>query len=107
MAIQYPPFAAWTENNHSGAVIIVTTLCMFYWLIPGVMQQAIFLARDLRFTYTGAMFILSMASGTALDKLAARILLIRIVGLWSPTVDTRLGRLSLWLRPTSDYSSTG
>ncbi|KAK4977546.1 hypothetical protein LTR42_001916 [Elasticomyces elasticus] len=63
MVTQYPPFAGWSDDDHSSAIIIVTALCLFYWLIPGVVQQGIFYSRGLRFTLGEATFIVSMGSG--------------------------------------------
>ena len=60
MATQYSPIAVWNDDDHSGPVIIATTLCLFYWLIPGIIQQALSLYRDPRFTDTGVTFALSM-----------------------------------------------
>ena len=60
MATQYPPVAIWSADDRSGPIIIVTTLCMFYWLIPGILQQTLSLAHDIRFTWAEGVFMLSM-----------------------------------------------
>jgi len=60
MATQYPPVATWSDDDHSGPIIIVTTLCTFYWLIPGILQQTLSLAHDIRFTWAEGVFMLSM-----------------------------------------------
>jgi len=60
MVIQDPPFAVWSDDDHSGPILIVTTICLFYWLIPGIIQQWMTHPRDARFTYSEVTFILSM-----------------------------------------------
>ena len=60
MSTAYPPFAVWSDHDHSGPVIIATTLCMFYWLALGTIQQGIVLAHNTRLTLAEGIFILSM-----------------------------------------------
>ena len=55
-----PPFAIWSDKDHSGPVIIATTVCMFYWLIPGILQQIIALVHNIRFTWADGLFTVSM-----------------------------------------------
>ncbi len=44
-----PPFASWTDFDHSSAVIIVIVLCMLYWVVAGILQQTLSFARGIRF----------------------------------------------------------
>ena len=60
MSSAYPPFAVWSDYDHSSAVIIATTLCMFYWLASGIIQQGIVLAHNTRLTWADGIFTLSM-----------------------------------------------
>ena len=60
MSSGYPPFAVWSDYDHSSAVIIVTTICLFYWLALGIIQQGIVLAHNTRLSWGDGIFTLSM-----------------------------------------------
>ena len=60
----YPPHAVWSDNDHSGPVIIVTTLCLIYWLILSLLQQAVSVAHGIRFTWADRVFSLGMLTGS-------------------------------------------
>lgn len=63
MGTQYTPLAVWNDDDHSSATIIITTICLFYWLIPGVLQQAAMISsRGLQFKWSEAIIVVSMVS---------------------------------------------
>ncbi|KAK4904965.1 hypothetical protein LTR49_025672 [Elasticomyces elasticus] len=60
----YPPYAVWSNDDHSGPIIIVTTLCLIYWLILSLLQQAVSVAHGIRFTWADRVFSLGMLTGS-------------------------------------------
>ena len=58
--MQHPPFATWSETDHSGPVIITTTLCMIYWIIAGAVQQLLSWGQGIIFSWAEALFGVSM-----------------------------------------------
>lgn len=54
------PYAEWTDNDHSSVIIIVTTLCMFYWLMPGIIQQTLAFLQNIPYTWSDSFFSGSM-----------------------------------------------
>ena len=57
---QSPPFATWNDTDHSGAVIIVTTICMVYWLVAGAVQQTLSIGSGMIFSWAESLFGVSM-----------------------------------------------
>lgn len=60
MAKSSPPFATWSETDHSGAIIIVTTLCLLYWFVAGAVQQVLSVAQGIRFSWADSLFTASL-----------------------------------------------
>lgn len=60
MATSYPPYAVWSDDDHSSAIIIVTTICLLYWLVPGIIQQGVSYSRSSRVSYSEGAFLASM-----------------------------------------------
>lgn len=57
---QSPPFATWSDTDHSGAVIIVTTICMVYWLVAGAVQQTLSIGSGMIFSWAESLFGVSI-----------------------------------------------
>ncbi|KAK4890622.1 hypothetical protein LTR27_010661 [Elasticomyces elasticus] len=57
------PFAAWDVADHSGPIIIVTTLCLLYWFVACTVQQIFWYARGAVFTWAHSMLAASMVAG--------------------------------------------
>ena len=58
--ISNAPFAAWEPDDHAGPIIIATTLCMLYYVLPGVLQQALSCAQSVPYTPADGLFSVSM-----------------------------------------------
>lgn len=57
MSAHYKPsFATWGEGDHSGLLIIVTTLCMLYWIVAGVVQQVLSIGQGVIFSWAESLF---------------------------------------------------
>jgi len=110
MSSAYPPFAVWSDYDHSSAVIIATTLCMFYWLALGIIQQGIVLAHNTRLTWADGIFTLSMVCELCLFFNVHE--LTEPSGGWYCSVGTFAGCVPLWLweicdAPTARQYPTG
>jgi len=67
------PFAVWSHEDHSGPIIIVTTLCAVYWVVACVLQQLSSYLRGLRDPWSdsflmGSMVLLSRYSKTVMRR---------------------------------------
>jgi hypothetical protein len=60
------PFSQWTDVDHSGPLVIVTVLCLVYWIVPGAGQQLAALSRDDRLSLSDHLFISTMVNGSRL-----------------------------------------
>jgi len=58
-----PPYAVWNENDHSGPILIVTTLCALYWLVAGIGQQVLSVSSSLKYSWGDILFTSSMVTG--------------------------------------------
>ncbi|KAK5162863.1 uncharacterized protein LTR77_011120 [Saxophila tyrrhenica] len=58
-----PPYTKWSDTDHAGPVIIVTTLSLLYWVVAGAGQQLLSYSSGLRYTWADGLFSCSMICG--------------------------------------------
>lgn len=86
MTFNYPPFAVWSDHDHSGAVIIVTTLCLIYWLACGIISLGILLTHNTRLTWADGIFTSSMVSELHLSLNVHKLTKHQVIGIVQSTL---------------------
>ena len=110
MSSGYPPFAVWSDYDHSSAVIIATTLCLFYWLALGIIQQGIVLAHSTRLSWPDGIFPLSMVCELRLFLDVHELTKHQVVGIVQSALFVVCVPLWLWQicdAPAARQNSTG